>query len=447
MDFPIWDLSIGGGVLIGAVAILHVVISHFAVGGGLLIAVVEARAISRRDPSLRALARRSSRMLILVSTVLGAITGVGIWFTIGLVHPAATGTLIRTFVWVWAAEWAFFLLEIVTALLYEATWDKVRPRTHLLIIGLYAFAAWMSLVVIQGILGFMLTPGRYLETRTLSDAFFNPSYLPGLLLRSGLCLLLAGAWLTLAALREKDREARGRAVRLLSAFQAAGAAIGAVGLLLWERSLPAEASSLFLGKTPLIASLGATRNLFFLALLLSAALLLASLAFPRLVNPVSAVVALLAAFAVLGSYERLREGSRKPFVLRDQMFSSGVLVSEIDDLNRRGILAKAGWARQERGTAEPASTGRAVFRAQCSSCHTLDGYLSMRTRAEAFDRETLVLFLTALREDGPKWQKHPPDPKPDYPHMPPFVGTDEELEALAAYLDSLKTPQTAEAAR
>lgn len=447
MDYPIWDLSLGGGVLIGIVAILHVVISHFAVGGGLLIAVVEARAVGRKDPALRALARRSSRMLILVSTVLGALTGVGIWFTIGLVHPAATGTLIRTFVWVWAAEWAFFLLEIVTALLYEATWDRVSPRTHLVIIGLYAFAAWMSLVLIQGILGFMLTPGRYPETRSLADAFFNPSYLPGLVLRSGLCLLLAGAWLTLAALREKDRQARGRAVRLLAGFQMAGAAIGAAGLLLWERSLPEEARRLFLGAKPLIASLGSTRSLFFLSLLLSAALLLAALVFPRLVNPLSAVVALLAGFAVLGSYERLREGARKPFVLRDQMFSNGVLVSEVDDLNRRGVLAKARWAATEPGQAVPASTGRAVFRAQCSSCHTLDGYLSIRRIAEAFDRDTLVLFLSALRDDGPKWKKRPPDPKPDYPFMPPFVGTDAEIEALATYLDSLKPQPAAEAAR
>jgi cytochrome c1 len=31
--------------------------------------------------------------------------------------------------------------------------------------------------------------------------------------------------------------------------------------------------------------------------------------------------------------------------------------------------------------------------------------------------------------------------------MPPFVGTDEELSALVAYLDSLKTTKTAEVLR
>ena len=31
----------------------------------------------------------------------------------------------------------------------------------------------------------------------------------------------------------------------------------------------------------------------------------------------------------------------------------------------------------------------------------------------------------------------------DYPYMPPFVGTEEELEALAEYLASLATPPQA----
>ena len=39
MDYPIWDIAMGGGVLMGIVAITHVIVSHFAIGGGLLIAV------------------------------------------------------------------------------------------------------------------------------------------------------------------------------------------------------------------------------------------------------------------------------------------------------------------------------------------------------------------------------------------------------------------------
>ncbi len=116
MDYPIWNLAMGGGVLIGIVSILHVWVSHFAIGGGLAIAVVETLAVRRGDRSLRDLAKRGSLMLILISTVFGAISGVGIWITIGLVQPAATSALIHNFVWGWAIEYAFFILEVATAL-------------------------------------------------------------------------------------------------------------------------------------------------------------------------------------------------------------------------------------------------------------------------------------------------------------------------------------------
>ena len=68
MDYPIWELAMGGGMLMAIVAIPHVVVSHFAIGGGLLIVVTESLAVKRNDPELRELARRSSLVLILVST-------------------------------------------------------------------------------------------------------------------------------------------------------------------------------------------------------------------------------------------------------------------------------------------------------------------------------------------------------------------------------------------
>ncbi|MCL4807473.1 MAG: cytochrome ubiquinol oxidase subunit I, partial [Thermoanaerobaculia bacterium] len=181
MDYPIREFAMGGGILIALVAILHVVVSHFAVGGGLVMAALETAAVKRNDRPLRDLVKRSSMILLLVSTVFGAISGVGIWFTIGVVHPAATSSLIHTFVWAWATEWTFFLLEVVAALAWVATWDKVSPRTHLFLIWIYAFAAFMSLVVIQGILGFMLTPGKFPATFSFWDGFLNPTYLPGIL--------------------------------------------------------------------------------------------------------------------------------------------------------------------------------------------------------------------------------------------------------------------------
>ncbi len=446
MDYPIWDLSVGGGVLIALVAVTHVWVSHFAVGGGLAIALVETLGVRRNDPALRNLARRSSLMLILISTVFGAISGVGIWVTIGLVQPAATSSLIHNFVWGWAAEWGFFILEVATALLYYATWDKVRPRTHLLLIWLYFFAAYMSLVIIQGIISFMLTPGRWIETGSFWDAIFKPTYFPGLVMRTGICVLLAGAYMTFAAMREPDSAARARLVRLMAGFEVAGGLVAYAGYRWWEVALPESVRTIFLGASPLVPSLAATRGLLLWSL--AAFILLAMFAWvlPRAQRWPVAALALLAAFSFFGAEERVREGARKPFVIRDYMFSNGILVSEIKDLNQRGILAKAVWAaRESDGT--PVSMGRAVYRAQCQACHTVDGYLSMRRLVAAPDADTLGLILEVLHSEGDEYASgkytdrgHVATQKFDYPAMPPLVGTAQEIEALKAWLLSLQAP-------
>ncbi len=447
MDYPIREWAIGGGVLIAVVAILHVVVSHFAVGGGLVLAVLETAAVRRSDRPMRDLVKRSSMILLLLSTVFGAISGVGIWFTIGVVHPAATSSLIHTFVWAWATEWAFFLLEVVTALAWVATWDEVSPRTHLLLIWLYAFAAFLSLVVIQGILGFMLTPGAFPTTASFRDGFLNPTYLPGILFRTGACLALAAGWMAFAALRERDRAARTRLARVLGAVGTLGLAVAAAGWFVWERALPESVQRLFLGEKPLLAPLATGRTHSFRILLVAAFLALLVTLLPRLQSWPVALLALVASAGVLAGYERVREGVRKPWVIAEQMFSNGVLVSEIDALNEKGILSKAVWATKEAGGRE-VPTGEAVFRAECSSCHTRDGYLGIRQIASAMDAEFAAMFLTALRDDGANWKARAAgkDVRPDYPFMPPFVGTDEEIEALAGWLASLNAPRAAEVA-
>jgi mono/diheme cytochrome c family protein len=242
-------------------------------------------------------------------------------------------------------------------------------------------------------------------------------------------------------------------VRLLAAFQVIGALLAYGGFRWWEAALPESVRALFLGEAPKIVALGSTRR--FLMWALAAYLLLALLAWalPRAHPWPVAAVALLAAFAFFGGYERLREGSRKPFVIRDYMFSNGILVGEIEDLNRRGILAKAAWVARE-ADQTPESKGRAVFRAQCAACHTIDGYQSVRKLLAPVDADMLGGILATMREEGDEYasgaylhEGHIDTTKLDYPFMPPLVGTDEEVEALTAYLLSLKPSHAAEVAR
>jgi mono/diheme cytochrome c family protein len=73
--------------------------------------------------------------------------------------------------------------------------------------------------------------------------------------------------------------------------------------------------------------------------------------------------------------------------------------------------------------AGPTALGHQVFRAQCQMCHSLNGYLAIRPLVAGQDAEGLTAFLEALRGGRPG--------------MPPIVGTENEIEALAGYLAAL----------
>lgn len=499
MDYPVWDVAMGGGVLMGLVAVAHVVVSHFAIGGGLLIVASETLAARRGDAALRDLARGSSLLLILVSTVFGAISGVGIWVVAGLIAPGAISALIHEFVWGWAIEWTFFVVEIVAALLYYTTWGRITRRAHLAIGWLYAVAAYLSLVVINGIITFMLTPGRWLATGAFWDGFFNPTYWPSLLLRTGICLLLAAAFMLFVALRAAPAE-RPRLVRYLAAWLAAGAVVSAVGYRWWEGVLPPSIHDLFRGGEPLLANLAATRSLavwsLAAVLVLTVVLLVRRLPVPLRVG--AAVGATVAAMTFFAGYERLREGVRKPFLIHGTMFSNGLAVADLTADRGPALEARTGWLRVRAGEdPTPQVLGREIFRVQCASCHTVDGYLGIRRRLPAadallavaadqppgagetvfrqrcaschpdvgfadmhemvpaadelrddpelgcdLDRMMITAMLESLRDQGSVYAAAAPgtavDPRSlPYRTMPPLVASDDELEALAVYLLAL----------
>ncbi len=496
MDYPIWDLAMGGGMLMVLVAVPHVIVAHFAVGGGLLIAVTETLAVRRNDPELRELAKRSSLVLILISTVYGAISGVGIWVVAGLISPGAISSLIHNYVWGWAIEWVFFILEIVAALVYYGTWGKISKKAHLMVGWLYFIGAYGSLVVINGIITYQLTPGKWLESHAFWDGFFNPTYWPATLLRTGIAVMMAAAFMIFPA--AKSREAGARLVQYIGGWLVAGSLISYVGYRWWEAQLGETTRALFLGESPTLATLAATRSFTLWAL---AAALVLGIVFliivPRSVKAiVPGVLVMVAAFAFFGGWERLREGSRKPFLIHSYQFSNGLLVEDIEHINSIGLQAYSGWITAE-GSQDPIVVGRQVFKRQCSACHTLDGYQSI-TKALPTFREMLDVAAndppgsgaaayqagcaschsdTAYEEmvefmPGPEEMQEDPEMVFDllggmitstleqlrdmgqayidadrtvqfdtqttaYPVMPPFVGNDEDLEALSAYLETL----------
>ena len=94
MNYPVWQLDfLGGGFLVVLIAVFHVYIAHFAVGGGLFLVLAERKAHRENNPAILDYVRKHARFFLVVTMVLGSITGVGIWFIISLLNPAASSVL------------------------------------------------------------------------------------------------------------------------------------------------------------------------------------------------------------------------------------------------------------------------------------------------------------------------------------------------------------------
>jgi len=460
MNYPVWDVPIiGSGWVIGGIAIFHVLVSHFAIGGGFYLPMAERKALREgRDDWLEVI-RGHAKFFLVLTLVFGAVTGVAIWFSIGLASPEGTSTLIHNFVFGWAIEWVFFIVEITAATVYYYTWGKIDSNLHMKIGWIYAISAWLSLVIINGILTFMLTPGSAwlgvagtgTEASKFWQAFFNPTYFPSVVLRTLICIALAGVWALVTASRIdgfKQPELKKSIIRwsslwLLPAFVALPFCFGWYLYMVPESRL----ALLQIG----ISNIGAgtftqvTRTA--LVTVMTSATIAAVVYFMAWRNPRHfgfghACAVLLLALAATASTEYGRELLRKPYVIADHMYSNGVRKSEVEGFNRDGYLTKAIWLDDAGRAAlqEPNPTleqrlavGELVFRGQCMACHTTDGYRPIRGFLAGRDRESIGNILKMLHDAS--------EDSPYVKYMPPLVGTAMEIESLNDFLYELVKPE------
>jgi len=84
LNYPVWYLpGVGGGLLIASIAIIHVFISHFAVGGGLYLVFAERKGLREKSRAILDFTRSHAKFFLLMTVVAGGVTGVAIWFIIG----------------------------------------------------------------------------------------------------------------------------------------------------------------------------------------------------------------------------------------------------------------------------------------------------------------------------------------------------------------------------
>ena len=412
MAYPFWDLQIGYGILLAVVAVLHVFISHFAIGGGLFLVVNEGAARKARDADRLAFLQRLSKLFALVTLVAGALTGVGIWFCIGLLAPAAVSVLIHNFVWMWAVEWTLFVVEITAAILYFYGWKHMAPADHMKIGWTYFWAAWLSLFVVNGIITFMLTPGAWLATGRLWDGFFNPTFWPSLVLRSSVCVMLAGLYALVVASRLNPGGSKARLVRQTAWWGICGLATALPSLYWYWKTIPPAVTAAALQGLP--TPVTALHYSYWFAGIIAVLLVLFGLIAPgRLQMPVAAAL-LAAGLGWFGSFEWFRESVRKPYIIVDYMYGNGLEVADTESYRKEGYLSHIAY--------RSGNDGADLFRQACRSCHTTGGYKALKPAFDGTDRA----FIAAIIKGAHLLKGN----------MPPFLGTASEADAIAAHIET-----------
>lgn len=451
MHFPWWYVpGLTAPMLIAAIAVVHVLISHYAVGGGLFLAVEATYAYRTDNRAYLAYLKRHARFFVLLTVVMGAITGVGIWWTIGLASPLATQVLIRTFVFAWATEYVFFIVEIASAFIFYYYWGRLPAKTHTIIVWIYGLSAWASLVIISAITAFMLDPGAWLQDHDFWSAICNRQSLPQIISRTGGALLLSSLYVYLhAAITIKDARLHALIEKRSTRPALVGALLIMLGGLLWYVYLPDSARAAMLAAPVL--------NVFMAVLFAATGVVFLLLFFGPYRNPgwirSPGFAACLFLFGITGfsTAEFIREAVRKPYIIYNVVLGNQILATgeEANRLQNDGYLEGGVWTKafvqaNYPGTlvgdlfgeeidpqlllklprADRIALGGLIFQYHCNDCHAIArGYSPVGPLVQGWS----PAMIRALIKDLDKTRFT----------MPPWSGTPEEAELLTAYLSSI----------
>lgn len=449
MHYPWWFVPfLTAPMLIAAISTVHVFVSMYAVGGGLFLAVETRYAYRSNRTDYLAYLRDHAHFFILLTVVFGAITGVGIWWTIGLASPLATETLIHAFVFGWAMEYVFFVLEVVSAFIFFYYWGKLDAGTHQRIGWIYAASAWISLVLITGITAFMQNPGGWQQNPDFWVGFFNPETFPQTFARTGGALLLASLYVYLhATFRIRDAHLR----NLIESRSARPALLGAIlvtaGGGWWYLALPESA------KAALVAA--SSLNILMLLLFAVTAIVFVMLFIgpyrnPGWLSPGFAILFFALGLAAVGAGEFIREAVRKPYIVYNIVLSNQILPREIPALRQSGYLDGGKWTKAfvsaeypqviQNGNIDGAKllalpredrlkVGAVLFQYHCNDCHSVSGYSGVDQLIRGWTPDLIQIVV-----------EHPE--KAQF-FMPPWAGTEQEAQLLVEYLSSVAPPHPA----
>jgi len=143
---------------------------------------------------------------------------------------------------------------------------------------------------------------------------------------------------------------------------------------------------------------------------------------PKALTFMTVVAIFLIGMTGVTGAEFMREMARKPYVIHGVLYSNALWKHKAADADymAKPYLEKSRWHPAE--IPSSLERGEWLFRLQCISCHTRDGYRAIIPRTAAWNGDFGVKWFERMHEQGV---------------MPPFEGSLDDRAALTEYLLSL----------
>ncbi|WP_127470305.1 cytochrome c [Thiomicrorhabdus aquaedulcis] len=379
--YPTWyEPGVGSGWVVGIIATFHVLASHTSVGAALLFAYLSHRAYKEDRDDLLDFVKKYGLFLMVFTYVAGSITGPGIWYSTTVASPNGIGALIHSFVWKWATEWVFFVIEVVGVYMIVYLVGKVDKKTHMKISVIFGAASLATMIIIVGILSFMMMPGKeaWFEDGGYLNGFYGTNTFIQTGMRMAFMFTMTAIVGGIVVASIKDPAFKKEMTRKLGWLGIISTLVGAALFQWYLTSVPSQALLVMENRLPdyfgpsILIVLAGTLS-YFIITMLQPKLLVAGFAGFMTVT-----------FLVAGLWpeETARESMRKPWVAGQYVYSNQVIGRDVPGMDIKSqlpIIEKVGILKahpftpdhlKEVNAGNQIQAGEFIAMTYCSNCHS-----------------------------------------------------------------------------
>ncbi|WP_178863056.1 c-type cytochrome [Thiomicrorhabdus cannonii] len=434
--YPTWyEPMVGSGWVVALIATFHVLASHTSVGAALLFAYLSHKAYREDREDLLDFIKKYGLFLLVFTYVAGSITGPGIWYSTTVASPNGIGALIHSFVWKWATEWVFFVIEVVGVYMIVYLVGRVDKKTHMKISVIFGMASLATMVIIVGILSFMMLPGKeaWFEEGGYLNGFYGTNTFIQLGMRMAFMFTMTAVVGGIVVAGIKDPAFKKEMARKLGWLGIISTLIGAAMFQWYLTSVPSQALLVMENRLPdyfvpsIMAVLAGTLAYFIITMLRPQVL----------VQGFAGAMTVIILVAGLWPEETARESMRKPYVAGQYVYSNQVIArdvpgmdiqSQLPTIEKVGILKAHPFTPEhlrEVNDGNMIQTGEFIAMTYCSNCHSPSetGIRPLhRYFPDNITQERMEKYVKGVLTTG------------NIAYMPKMPMIDSEVKALSAYL-------------